>query len=149
MTIRDLLTDSYDQDGAVVTVPVASLIRTLAGSCDVPFVDYGHWLHDLMIQKLYDDNMGDLIDIILSEGLTIPLNVNYVDYGDEFVMGNGNHRLILALLCGIEYVDVYVTDRIEHTRSGGYDWDFNEENDDYSEYLKDIYLEVLSLTGER
>lgn len=149
MTIRDLLTDSYDQDGAVVTVPVATLVRNLAGSCDVPFVDHGHWLHDLMIQKLMDENMGDLIDIVLSEGLTIPLNVNYRDWDDAFYMGNGNHRLILALLCGIEYVDVYVTNHIDHERSGGYGWDFNEENDDYSEYLEDIYLEVLSLTGER
>lgn len=148
MTIRDLLTDSYDNDGAVVTVPVATLVRTLAGSCDVPVVHYGHWLHDLMIQKLYDDNMGDLIDIILSEGLTIPLNVNYREWEDAFYMGNGNHRLILALLCGIEHIDVYVTDWTEHERSGGSEW-CHEENNDYYEYLRDIYVEVLSLTGER
>lgn len=147
MSTRELLGYSYDYDGAVVTVPVASLIHTLAGSCDVPFVHYGHWLHDLMIQKLQDENMGNLIDIILSEGLTIPLNVNYSD-DDEFVMGNGNHRLILALLCGIEHIDVYVTDDVEHERSGGYTW-CPEENNDYYEYLRDIYIEVLSLTGER
>ena len=149
MNTLELLRYSYNYNGATVRVPVASLIRTLYGSCDVPFVTHGHWLHDLMIEKLLDDNMGDLIDIVLSEGLTIPLNVSYYSYDGMFYMGNGNHRLILALLCGIEYVDVFVTSGIDHSRSGGYGWEYDPYNNDYHEELRDIYLEVLSLTGER
>ena len=102
-------------------VPLVDLINTLDGSADACGWNGDWWFDEIAMEKAGDDNMGDLLDSILEEGLFVPLNV--VSDGHELEMGNGHHRLILAALCGIETIGVYVTYRLDWGLSESADWD--------------------------
>lgn len=128
-------------------VPLVDLINTLDGSVDASGFMGDWWFDEIAKKKAGDCVMGDLLDSILENGLFIPLNV--VDYGATVMMGNGNHRLILAALCGIETVGVYVSQRIDWGLSQSYDWDDerdkmrenNPNNDDIYTAISDWYME--------
>lgn len=95
-------------------VPLADLIRELDGSIDACYWDGRDWFEQIAMDKAGDPSMGDLLNSILENGLTVPLNV--ISYSDDTViMGNGHHRLILAALCGIETIGVYRSEE-------GIDW---------------------------
>lgn len=123
--VTEQLLDSF-LNYAPVRVPISDLVKTLTGSCD--YGDGGSWLMGIFNMKLADSEMGWLIDSVLENGLVTPLNVVRNRNGD-FEMGNGHHRLIAALLCGIEEIDVVVT--------SGIDW--NCSSDDDMEYEYDVY----------
>lgn len=107
-------------------VPLVDLINTLDGSADACGWEGEWWFDEIAKDKASDDNMGDLLDSILEEGLFIPLNV--IRYDDVIQMGNGHHRLILAALCGIETVGVYVSRYgVDWTLSESKDWDEDDE----------------------
>ena len=130
-----------------IMVPLVELINTLDGSEDATGWNDEWWFDEIAKEKASDDNMGDLLDSILEEGLFIPLNV--VTNGSELEMGNGHHRLILATLCGIETIGVYVTRRLDWTLSVSEDWDEDDErgkmweqnpnNDDIYSAISDWY----------
>ena len=89
-----------------VTVNIYDLLDCLDGSVDVGKGD--DWITDMFIDKIDDiSTMVWLLPSILHNGLQCPLNVVY-EYG-MFKMGNGHHRLVLALLCGIEEIQVIVS----------------------------------------
>ena len=101
----DLLFKSRDEH-IPVTVNIYDLLDCLEGSVDVGYDD--DWITDMFIEKLNDiSTMVWLLPSILHNGLKCPLNVVY-EYG-IFKMGNGHHRLVLALLCGIEEIQVIVS----------------------------------------
>jgi len=110
MATDDLLTHSYVY-GEPVRVSVAGLIQTLRGSVDA--CNAKDWFCYIANEKLGDEQMGFLIDSVLNEGMACPLNVVSQYNGTGPVMGNGNHRLLAAAFCGVEYIDVYVTDWID------------------------------------
>ena len=130
-----------------IMVPLVDLINTLDGSVDANGWDGEWWFDEIATEKAADDNMGDLLDSILEEGLFIPLNV--VSNGDDLMMGNGHHRLILAALCGIETIGVYVSHRIDWRLSESRDWDNdypmtwgkNPSNYDIYRAIADWYVE--------
>ena len=102
----DLLDESL-RTGKPVTVNIYDLLDHLDGSCDVG--DDDGWIMDMFIDKVSDiSTMVWLLPSILHNGLQCPLNVMY-DCG-RFKMGNGHHRLVLALLCGIEEIQIIVSD---------------------------------------
>ena len=79
-----------------------------------------------------------LLPSILHNGLQCPLNVVYGD--GQFKMGNGHHRLVLALLCGIEEIRIVVsTDYCDFKNSEiGY-----KEQDSWIDDDAQIFDEIL------
>ena len=147
--VIEQLLDSF-QNYTPVRVPVSDLIKILSGSCD-----YGHgesWLMGVFNMKLGDNEMGCLIDSWLENGLVTPLNV-IRNWDGKFEMGNGHHRLVAALLCGIEHIDVVVTHGIDWTCSSAddmeEDWDVvDEASNVWYWFLREIKAEIGSLLVE-
>ena len=109
------LRDSYET-GDVVTIDIVDLLRNLDGSCDVGG-DIG-WIERMFMEKVLDNEIGYLIESLLENGQTVPLNI--IGYGSGFEMGNGHHRLCAMLLSGFDTVDVLVDEYM----------DFNNSEDD-------------------
>ena len=143
--VTEQLLDSF-LNYAPVRVPISDLIKTLSGSCD--YGDEGPWLMGIFNMKLADNEMGWLIDSVLENGLVTPLNV-IRKWDGEFEMGNGHHRLVAALLCGIEEIDVVVTSGIDWTCSSDddmeYEYDVYEAYDVWYPILWEIKAEIGSL----
>lgn len=159
MSTRALLEHSRDT-GEVVMVDVVELTHTLAGSCDLG-CDWDmsggeKWLANLILTKVEDHCIGYLIDSLLRYGFVVPLNViwNYNnEYATDFVMGNGNHRLIAALLCGFGHIPVVVSHTTLdfcHTESDSHGYSWAEERGYYEAVepglasVMDVCLDVIS-----
>lgn len=143
--VIEQLLDSF-QNYAPVRVPISDLIKTLSGSCDYGWGE--SWLMGIFNTKLADHEMGWLIDSVLENGLVTPLNV-LLKEGGRFEMGNGHHRLVAALLCGIEQIDVVVTKGIDWTCSSDDDmeeeYDVDEASNVWYWFLREIKAEIGSL----
>ena len=142
--VTEQLLDSF-QNYTPVRVPVSDLIKTLSGSCD--YGDEGPWLMGIFNMKLADYEMGWLIDSVLENGLVTPLNVIRRGNGN-FRMGNGHHRLIAALLCGIEEIDVVVTRGIDWTCSSDDDMEYEYDVDEAYHVWYSILWEIRAEIGE-
>ena len=106
------LRNSY-KTGDAVTVDIVDLLRNLDGSCDV-----GNdiaWVERMFMEKVLDNEIGYLIESLLENGQTVPLNI--IGYGSRFEMGNGHHRLCAMLLSGFDTVDVVVDEDMEFCNS--------------------------------
>lgn len=97
------LRDSYET-GDVVTIDIVDLLRNLDGSYDVG--GESGWIERMFMEKVLDNEIGYLIESLLENGQTVPLNI--IGYGSGFEMGNGHHRLCAMLLSGFDTVDVVV-----------------------------------------
>ena len=102
------LRDSYET-GDVVTVDIVDLLRNLDGSCDVGG-DIA-WVETMFTEKVLDNEIGYLIESLLENGQTVPLNI--IGCGSGFEMGNGHHRICAMLLSGFDTVDVVVDERMD------------------------------------
>lgn len=132
-----------------VRVNLAKLLTILDGSIDIE--DYENWLAAAFVDKILDPQMSYLVDSILEEGMLCPLNVISGYWG--FTFGNGHHRLIAALLCGIEEIDVVVSEEIDWRRTEVHDdWDFEQIVSNYGvsydNVFNGIYLDMLDLILE-
>lgn len=135
----DLLDESL-RTGKPVTVNIYDLLDHLEGSSDVG--DDDGWIMDMFIDKVSDiSTMVWLLPSILHNGLQCPLNVMY-DYG-RFIMGNGHHRLVLALLCGIEEIQVIVSDGSLDFRNSEIPGLDEESVDLYRDADARIFYEIL------
>ena len=65
----------------------------------------------MFMNKVLDVEIGYLIESLLENGQTVPLNVSWG--GGAFEMGNGHHRMCAMLLCGFETVSIIVTEYID------------------------------------
>lgn len=110
--------------GREYKINIAELIKALDGSCDCGTHD--EWLIDCFYYKATDDQFPALLASILESGLTLPLNVIRNNNG-EALMGNGHHRLVAALLCGIEDISIVVSEN-------NCDWHSTSYEDDSIEY---------------
>lgn len=146
----DLLFKSRDEH-IPVTVNIYELLDCLEGSVDVGKGD--DWITDMFIDKIADiSTMVWLLPSILHNGLQCPLNV--VDECGEFKMGNGHHRLVLALLCGIEEIQVIVSTNLCDFKSSeiqykeqDYSWTGNDNDSDariFYEILDEIYNSMVT-----
>ena len=145
--MRNKLMDAL-RTGVTVPVKIVDLLNTLDGSIDVGDED---WIAGMFAEKVMDEQMGGLVESLLDRGLCTPLNLVH-DYYGKLIMGNGHHRLVAALLCGIEEIDVYVTGWIDHERSSEEsDWTFAEkvcsDFEFYRDHLCDVYYSALSLVA--
>ena len=145
--VVDELERSY-WDGEVTNLPIASLVKALAGSCDFNEYHPDSWLREAFYYKMEDKEIGYLIDSILDDGLTLPLNILRREHG--FVMGNGHHRLVAALLCGVERLDVVVTDNVDwyHSADDRLEPDWVAIEDSYKALkwiIQDIRTDIASL----
>ena len=67
------------------------------------------------MRKVLDVKIGYLIESLLENGQTVPLNVSR--WCGAFEMGNGHHRMCAMLLCGFETVDIVVTENLDFYQS--------------------------------
>ena len=123
--------------GRQYKINIAELIKALDGSCDIGTHD--EWLIDCFCDKATDDQFPALLASILENGLTLPLNVILNDYG-EVIMGNGHHRLVAALLCGIEDISIVVSEN-------NCDWHSTSYEDDSIEYGGELIHECSDPLG--
>ena len=123
--------------GRQYRINIAELIKALDGSCD--FNDDVFWIVDCFISKATDDQFPALLASILENGLTLPLNVIRNDY-DEVLMGNGHHRLVAALLCGIEDISIVVSEN-------NCDWHSTSYEDDSIEYGGELIYKMSDPLG--
>lgn len=128
-----------------VRVPVSDLIKTLSGSCD--YGDGESWLMGIFNMKLSDYEMGWLIDSVLENGMITPLNV-VRNWDGDFEMGNGHHRLIAALLCGVEEIEVVVTRGIDWNCSSADDMEYEYDVDEAYHVWYEILWEIRAEIGE-
>ena len=135
MDIRDMLKAATI--GREYKINIAELIKALDGSCDCGTHD--EWLIDCFSDKATDDQFPALLASILENGLTLPLNVIRNDY-DEVLMGNGHHRLVAALLCGIEDISIVVSEN-------NCDWHSTSYEDDSIEYGGELIHECSDPLG--
>ena len=92
--------------GKEYRISIVEFINALDGS-----VDYFHdndWVKECFQYKTTDETFPGILASILEQGLTLPLNA--VRWGNGVLMGNGHHRLVAALLCGIETITIVVSD---------------------------------------
>ena len=92
--------------GKEYRISIVELINALDGS-----VDYCYsrdWVTECFRHKTTDNKFPGILASILEQGLTLPLNA--VRWDDAVLMGNGHHRLVAALLCGIETITIVVSD---------------------------------------
>lgn len=145
MDILELLSSSL-RTGHVVNVNIVDLLTTLSGSCDVGHSP--HWIEDMLMYKVMDTEMGYLIESLLENGQTVPLNVLMLA-GHDFEMGNGHHRMCAMLLCGFETVDIIATENVEFRHSEDDDLDMSysieaeEIFDSMAQSLRDVYYTAL------
>lgn len=136
------LLEEADRTQTPVVVDVAELVRTLVGSCDVDDVE--DWLGAVMLYKLRDGQMGALIESVLEHGMTVPLEVCSWGERPEWRMGNGHHRLIAALLCGLHEIPVLPNNTSRSVDSSGRIKAF--PHGCYDPYLDDSTLGYVLLT---
>ena len=138
------LRDSYET-GDVVTIDIVDLLRNLDGSCDV-----GNdiaWVESMFMEKVLDNEIGYLIESLLENGQTVPLNI--IGYGSGFEMGNGHHRLCAMLLSGFDTVDVVVDECMDFAGSedDSLDKSYSDEADEsFSSlypWLLDVYYSAV------
>ena len=112
MDTLELLKSSL-RTGHIVNVNILDLLNTLSGSCDVG--GGPEWIAEMFMRKVLDVEIGYLIESLLENGQTVPLNVSR--WCGEFEMGNGHHRLCAMLLCGFETVDIVATENLDFYQS--------------------------------
>ena len=110
--------------GREYRINIVELIKALDGSGD--FGVYDEWVTECFYSKARDDQFPALLASILENGLTLPLNV-IRNYNGKVIMGNGHHRLVAALLCGIEDISIVVSEN-------DCDWHSTSYEDDSIEY---------------
>ena len=138
------LRNSYET-GDAVTIDIVDLLRNLNGSCDV-----GNdiaWVERMFMEKVLDNEIGYLIESLLENGQTVPLNI--IGYGSGFEMGNGHHRLCAMLLSGFDTVDVVVDGCMNFWNSEDHSLDMSyssEADESYSSlypWLLDVYYSAV------
>lgn len=138
------LRDSYET-GDAVTVDIVDLLRNLDGSCDVG--GGSGWIESMFMEKVLDNEIGYLIESLLENGQTVPLNI--IGYGSGFEMGNGHHRLCAMLLSGFDTVDVLVEGCMNFWSSEDHSLDMSyssEADESYSSlhpWLLDVYYAAV------
>ena len=92
--------------GKEYRISIVEFINALDGSVD--FHRDNDWVTECFRRKTTDETFTGILASILEQGLTLPLNA--VRWNDAVLMGNGHHRLVAALLCGIETITIVVSD---------------------------------------
>lgn len=92
--------------GKEYRISIVEFINALDGSAD--YYEKNDWIKACFRYKTTDATFPGILASILEQGLTLPLNA--VRWDGSVLMGNGHHRLVAALLCGIETITIVVSD---------------------------------------
>lgn len=117
MNTHDMLMQAVP--GKEYRISIVEFINALDGSLD--FTDDNDWVAECFQRKTTDETFPGILASILEQGLTLPLNA--VRWDDVVSMGNGHHRLVAALLCGIETITIVVSDGYGDFDSTSYEGD--------------------------
>lgn len=139
MDTLELLSSSL-RTGYPVNVNIIDLLNTLSGSCDVG--SGPEWVAEMFTRKVLDVEIGYLIESLLENGQTVPLNVSR--WCGAFEMGNGHHRLCAMLLCGFETVNIVATEHLDFYQSedDSLDMSYSDEADEVFDAMVDALRSV-------
>ncbi len=145
----------------VYSVSVISLLNTLQQMCDFPqplpagwYSNLPHWFEGFdgsaktwavaMLDKASDAIFPSVVEVILSEGFNVPINVSIREgeIGPEIELMNGHHRLVAALLLGLD--DVLVTTRRQLSHDSSRPLDVIEGYADEQVFYGDAVQALLS-----
>lgn len=101
-------------------MPVAHILQNVNRSLDVDMYGEFDWFK-VLANKVSHAHFDALTDTILGEGFTLPIVLVGNDV-DGYCVGNGHHRLCVAILTGISAIPVIVDDE------GDY-WAFEDSHD--------------------
>lgn len=91
-------------------VPVADLLARLVGGADL----YGAkadtmWEH--IVRQKTDPNLWNVVDYIIDNGMELLTPIVVHETGGNWRLGNGHHRMLAAVLTGLETIPVVFDDR--------------------------------------
>lgn len=136
---------NIDADSLVMNeinmVSLEGYMQLLTDSADVSGGELEDLILDIMIEKINDPTMGALIDSLMKYGFTVPIELQIVDdpyIGTQYSQGNGHHRLVAAILLGMDRIAIYPR-IVENT------WDicFAKTTDNENKYFEDDSLSGL------
>lgn len=121
---------------------VSEIIQNVKSSADFgELEDVDDW-YNMLKDKLSDNQVPELIRRIQRDGFTVPIYVNksgnpYDDYfEDGWYLGNGHHRLCVAILLGLN--EVLTTDEDGNTGYSGYILAVSGEDNKGAQMLADM-----------
>lgn len=114
-------------------VSLVDYLQLLNDSADVCPEDPADLLRDIFIEKIGDDVMGALIDSLMEDGFIVPIELQIIidhQTGMRFSQGNGHHRLVAAILLGMDRIAIY-----PRIASSGWDICFEKTESEGNKYF--------------
>lgn len=119
-------------------VSLDDYLQLLNASADVSPDDPADLLRDIFIEKVGDSAMGALIDSLMENGFIAPIELQIIDDGLGgmlFSQGNGHHRLVAAILLGMDRIAIY-----PRIATDAWDICFNRTESEDNKYFGNRYL---------
>lgn len=127
-------------------VSLGDYLRLLNASADVCPEDPDDLLRDIFIEKVGDEVMGALIDSLMENGFTAPIELQIINdgwAGMQFSQGNGHHRLVAAILLGMDRIAIY-----PRIASSGWDICFEKTESEDNKYFGASCLTAAGLKSD-
>lgn len=122
-------------------VPITEILQTVCGSCDIGDIDEfdgetdddrrTEFWKEVIRVKAADAGFGYLVLSILANGFLPGSFVGMVDYGEGRRITQGHHRLVAAILLGMDEVPVtkYGSDiNVDGKRLSAHSWEYEKDN---------------------
>lgn len=115
--------------GQIQMIRLGDYLKLLTSSADLSCSPIDDLIRDIVKGKAGDRTMGPIIDSIIDNGFTSPIELQIINDGmygdgDVYSQGNGHHRLVAAILLGIDVIPVMV-----RNAKSAWDIDFGSTSD--------------------
>lgn len=117
--------------GQVQMIRLGDYLKLLTASADLSHSPVNDLIRDIVWDKVGDWKMGAIIDSIIDNGFTSPIELQIINDGIDadpnenvYSQGNGHHRLVAAILLDIDVIPVMV-----RNAASAWDIDFNSTTD--------------------
>lgn len=112
-------------------VSVAEILKKVTCTADCYFVGEGpHEWFRLIQSKMYDRQTPAIIRAIQNDGFNVPICIEVMP-GNVWRLGNGHHRLAIAILLGLDFIPVdfsgwFTSDSSQNTTEINKDYKYND-----------------------
>lgn len=122
---------------------VSDILQNVTESADFPEFDgsSSSWAY-LIASKAGDYHSPILAQKILDEGFTTPICIYRNGYGG-YGVGNGHHRLVCAILLGMDEIPVLYTDTNEYYPDASDGVNISDEDREVADYLYTVYAKIF------
>jgi hypothetical protein len=137
--------DVIDEFGTIYTTQmwsITDILNTVTESADFPEFDGSPsmWAY-LIASKSGDLHTPVLAEKILTEGFTTPICIYRGRYG-AYALGNGHHRLVCAIILGMDEIPVLYTETEEYYPDASDGEDIYEEDEEISDWLFNSFTKI-------